>query len=223
MLGDGFSGDVVAKVAPPSAEEIGRLGRGSVLIGFLAAAHRAETAQALADAGVTCFAMEAIPRITRAQSMDALSSQATVAGYRAALIAAQELPPLLPDAHDRGRHGPPGQGAGARRRRGRPPGDRHRAPARRGGLGLRRALGGEGADRVARRAVPRARHGPRGRRGRGRLRAAAHRRGAAAPARALAEAIGKIDAVDLDRRGPRPPRAAARDRAGRQEHEARAR
>ena len=52
--------------------------------------------RALADAGVTSFAMEAIPRITRAQSMDALSSQATVAGYRAALIAAQELPRFFP-------------------------------------------------------------------------------------------------------------------------------
>src|SRR5918992_899980 len=88
-LGDGFSGEVVAKVAPPSPEEIGRLGRGSVLIGFLAPLTAADTARALADAGVTSFAMEAIPRITRAQSMDALSSQATVAGYRAALLAAQ--------------------------------------------------------------------------------------------------------------------------------------
>ena len=52
--------------------------------------------RALADAGVTSFAMEAIPRITRAQSMDALSSQATVSGYRAALIAAQELPRFFP-------------------------------------------------------------------------------------------------------------------------------
>jgi H+-translocating NAD(P) transhydrogenase subunit alpha len=95
-LGDGFSGQVVAKVAPPSAEEIGRLGRGSVLIGFLAPLTAAETVRGLAEAGVTSFAMEAIPRITRAQSMDALSSQATVGGYRAALIAAQELPRFFP-------------------------------------------------------------------------------------------------------------------------------
>jgi len=94
--GDGFSGEVVAKVAPPSAEEIGRLGRGSVLIGFLQPLTAGETVRALADAGVTSFAMEAIPRITRAQSMDALSSQATVSGYRAALIAAQELPRFFP-------------------------------------------------------------------------------------------------------------------------------
>src|SRR5215208_3566579 len=94
--GDGFSGDVVAKVAPPSSEEIGRLRRGSVLIGFLQPLSATETVRALADAGVTSFAMEAIPRITRAQSMDALSSQATVTGYRAALIAAQELPRFFP-------------------------------------------------------------------------------------------------------------------------------
>jgi NAD(P) transhydrogenase subunit alpha len=95
-VGDGFGGEVVAKVAPPTAEEIGRLRRGQVLIGFLAPLTAAETARRLAEAGVTSFAMEAIPRITRAQSMDALSSQATVAGYRAALIAAQELPRFFP-------------------------------------------------------------------------------------------------------------------------------
>jgi H+-translocating NAD(P) transhydrogenase subunit alpha len=95
-MGEGFSGEVVAKVAPPSADEIGRLGRGTVLIGFLAPLTASDTVRGLADAGVTSFAMEAIPRITRAQSMDALSSQATVAGYLAALIAAQRLPRFFP-------------------------------------------------------------------------------------------------------------------------------
>jgi NAD(P) transhydrogenase subunit alpha len=95
-VGDGFGGEVVAKVAPPTAEEIGRLRRGQVLIGFLSPLTAADTVRGLAEAGVTSFAMEAIPRITRAQSMDALSSQATVAGYRAALIAAQELPRFFP-------------------------------------------------------------------------------------------------------------------------------
>ena len=95
-VGDGFEGEVVAKVAPPTAEEIGRLRRDQVLVGFLAPLTAADTVRALAGAGVTSFAMEAIPRITRAQSMDALSSQATVAGYRAALIAAQELPRFFP-------------------------------------------------------------------------------------------------------------------------------
>jgi H+-translocating NAD(P) transhydrogenase subunit alpha len=94
--GVGFSGDVVAKVGTPTPEEIGRLRPGAVLIGFLQPVTSAETTRALAEAGVTAFAMEAIPRITRAQSMDALSSQATVAGYRAALIAAQELGRFFP-------------------------------------------------------------------------------------------------------------------------------
>jgi NAD(P) transhydrogenase subunit alpha len=92
----GFSGDVVVKVAPPSSAEIGKLGRDSVLIGFLQPLTNGDTAKALASAGVTSFAMEAIPRITRAQAMDALSSQATIGGYRAALIAAEELPRFLP-------------------------------------------------------------------------------------------------------------------------------
>ncbi|MFN2616802.1 MAG: Re/Si-specific NAD(P)(+) transhydrogenase subunit alpha [Thermoleophilaceae bacterium] len=93
---EGLAGDVVLKVAPPTADEIGRLRQGAVLIGFLQPLTAPDTAQALAGAGVTSFAMEAIPRITRAQSMDALSSQATVAGYRAGLIAAQELPRFFP-------------------------------------------------------------------------------------------------------------------------------
>jgi NAD(P) transhydrogenase subunit alpha len=88
--------DVVVRISPPSSEEIARLDRGTVLVGFLQPLTATETVRALADAGVTAFAMEAIPRISRAQSMDALSSQATVAGYRAALIAAQELGRFFP-------------------------------------------------------------------------------------------------------------------------------
>jgi NAD(P) transhydrogenase subunit alpha len=94
--GAGFSGEVVVKVAGPSADEIGRLREGQVLIGFLQPLTGAETVRALAQAGVTSFAMEAIPRITRAQSMDALSSQATVGGYLATLLAARELPRFFP-------------------------------------------------------------------------------------------------------------------------------
>ncbi|MGE5636833.1 MAG: NAD(P)(+) transhydrogenase (Re/Si-specific) subunit alpha, partial [Nocardioidaceae bacterium] len=85
----GLSGDVVAKVAAPTADEIASLKQGAVVIGFLQPLTNSETVRALADAGVTSFAMESIPRITRAQSMDALSSQATVAGYAASLIAAR--------------------------------------------------------------------------------------------------------------------------------------
>ena len=93
---DVWGADVVAKVRAPSPEEIGRMRDGGVVIGFLAPLTDPDTTRALADAGVTSFAMEAIPRITRAQSMDALSSQATVAGYRAVLIAAVEMGRFFP-------------------------------------------------------------------------------------------------------------------------------
>jgi proton-translocating NAD(P)+ transhydrogenase subunit alpha len=93
---DAWGAEVVAKVAPPTANEIGRLKRGQVLIGHLAPLTSPETNAALASAGVTSFAMEAIPRITRAQAMDALSSQANVAGYAAALLAAREAGRFFP-------------------------------------------------------------------------------------------------------------------------------
>ena len=88
--------DVVVKVAPPSAEEVVRLGGESVLIGFLQPLTNAEGVRALAAAGVTAFALEAVPRISRAQSMDALSSQSNIAGYRAALMGAQEMGRFYP-------------------------------------------------------------------------------------------------------------------------------
>jgi NAD(P) transhydrogenase subunit alpha len=91
-----WQSDVVVKVAPPSAEEVVRLGRESVLIGFLAPLTNAEGVRALAASGATSFALEAVPRISRAQSMDALSSQSNVAGYRAALIGAQEMGRFYP-------------------------------------------------------------------------------------------------------------------------------
>jgi NAD(P) transhydrogenase subunit alpha len=88
--------DLVVKVAAPSGEEIVRLGSDSVLIGFLGPLTNGEGVRAIAAAGVTSFAMEAVPRISRAQSMDALSSQANIAGYRSALIGAQELGRFYP-------------------------------------------------------------------------------------------------------------------------------
>ena len=95
-IGGPEGADVVVRVTPPSSEDIERLPSGSVLIGFLAPLTSPDTSRALASAGVTAFAMEAIPRISRAQSMDALSSQASVAGYRSALIGAQELGRFFP-------------------------------------------------------------------------------------------------------------------------------
>jgi proton-translocating NAD(P)+ transhydrogenase subunit alpha len=91
-----YAAPMVVKVAPPSREEIGRLHEGGVLVGFLQPLSNGEGIRALAEAGVTSFALESIPRISRAQSMDALSSQSNVAGYRAALIGAQELGRFYP-------------------------------------------------------------------------------------------------------------------------------
>lgn len=91
-----WQSDIVAKVAPPTAEETVRLGRDSVLIGFLAPLTNADGVRALAASGATAFALEAVPRISRAQSMDALSSQSNIAGYRAALIGAQEMGRFYP-------------------------------------------------------------------------------------------------------------------------------
>jgi H+-translocating NAD(P) transhydrogenase subunit alpha len=95
-IGDPWDSDVVAKVAAPSAEEAGRLREGQVLIAFLSPLTDAEGIERLSVRGVHGFALESIPRITRAQPMDALSSQATVAGYKGALVAADSLPRFFP-------------------------------------------------------------------------------------------------------------------------------
>jgi NAD(P) transhydrogenase subunit alpha len=87
---------MVLRVGRPSDDEIKQLKSGTVLIGTLGALSNPKLAQALAAAGVTAISMDAIPRITRAQSMDTLSSQATVAGYKAVLIAAERLPKFFP-------------------------------------------------------------------------------------------------------------------------------
>jgi H+-translocating NAD(P) transhydrogenase subunit alpha len=86
----------VVRVAPPTAEEVERVARGAVLIGFLSPLTDTEGIARLRARGVVAFAMESIPRITRAQSMDALSSQATVAGYKAVLLAADRSPKMFP-------------------------------------------------------------------------------------------------------------------------------
>src|SRR5215203_407524 len=95
-LGDPWSADLVAKVRKPAADELGRLRDGQVLIGFLQPLTDPEGVEQLASRSVTAFAMESIPRITRAQPMDALSSQATVSGYKAVVLAADRLPKFLP-------------------------------------------------------------------------------------------------------------------------------
>jgi NAD(P) transhydrogenase subunit alpha len=87
---------IVAGVATPSADVVGRMAQGTVVIGFLEPLTDIEGIARLRDRGILGFAMESIPRITRAQSMDALSSQATVGGYKAVVLAADRVPRLFP-------------------------------------------------------------------------------------------------------------------------------
>lgn len=88
--------DVLLKVQPPTVEEVALLRQGAVVIGFMQAHQRHDEVRALRDRGVTSFAMEFVPRISRAQSMDALSSQAAIAGYKAVLIGANTLDKFFP-------------------------------------------------------------------------------------------------------------------------------
>jgi H+-translocating NAD(P) transhydrogenase subunit alpha len=88
--------DVLLAVQPLAPDQIRQLRRGSVVVGFMQAHARFEEVQLLRDSGITSFAMEFVPRISRAQSMDALSSQAAIAGYKAVLIAANELEKFMP-------------------------------------------------------------------------------------------------------------------------------
>jgi NAD(P) transhydrogenase subunit alpha len=88
--------DLVLKVQPPTPEEVARLKSGAVLISFVYPVANRAVADALAARNVSTLAMELVPRITRAQAMDALSSQSTVAGYKAVLLAAAHSPRMFP-------------------------------------------------------------------------------------------------------------------------------
>ena len=94
--GDLAQAAVVARVAPPSVEEVGALSPDTVLFTFVAPHRNLEVVAALKEARITTLAMELVPRISRAQSMDALSSQANIAGYRAVITAAYELDKYFP-------------------------------------------------------------------------------------------------------------------------------
>lgn len=87
---------VLLKVQPPTPDEIAALATGAIAIGFMQAHSQLPVVNQLAMRGITSFAMEFVPRISRAQSMDALSSQAAIAGYKAALIAADTLDKFFP-------------------------------------------------------------------------------------------------------------------------------
>lgn len=97
VSGDVLSGaDVVLSVQPLSAAQMSKLKKGSVTISFLSPTTAVDSIDAAASAGVTAFSLELVPRISRAQSMDALSSQALCAGYRAALVGAELSPRFFP-------------------------------------------------------------------------------------------------------------------------------
>jgi NAD(P) transhydrogenase subunit alpha len=90
------SADVLLVVQPLGVEQIKQLKASAVVIGFMQPHARAAEVRALKERGITSFAMELVPRISRAQSMDALSSQAAIAGYKAVLIAANQLQKFMP-------------------------------------------------------------------------------------------------------------------------------
>ncbi len=88
--------DVIVRIGRMAVSDVSRMRPGQAVVGWVYPLTDSELVQALADAGVTAFGMESVPRVTRAQVMDALSSQATVAGYKAVLIAADTLPKFFP-------------------------------------------------------------------------------------------------------------------------------
>jgi H+-translocating NAD(P) transhydrogenase subunit alpha len=90
------AGQIVLKIQPPTPEETGWMKPGTVVVALMNSSRNLDRVAKMRDAKVTAFAMELLPRITRAQSMDVLSSQATVAGYRATLIGAELSPKFLP-------------------------------------------------------------------------------------------------------------------------------
>jgi hypothetical protein len=146
---------LILRVTPPSPEEIAALPEGSVLIGLLKPFEDKARLAALNARKITAFALELLPRISRAQSMDALSSQGFLRRLPVRPDRRRPLHQVLPDADHRRRHHPPGACASHRRRRRRPAGHRHLQAPRRHGRSLRRALRRPRADRIARRQVRR--------------------------------------------------------------------
>jgi NAD(P) transhydrogenase subunit alpha len=96
LVSDAYESDGVVKVRKPTDDEVAKLRDGELLIGFLEPLTDGAGIERLASRGVVAFAMESIPRVTRAQPMDALSSQSTVSGYKAVLLAAERLPKFFP-------------------------------------------------------------------------------------------------------------------------------
>ena len=202
------------QLAAEGLDELAGLKPGTTLVAILGALQNRADVEAYAKAGLTTFSMELIPRITRAQSMDVLSSQANLAGYKAVIEAATEYRPCLSDDDDRGRHHSAGARHGHGRRRRRPAGDRHRPPPGRHRLRLRRARGRQGTGRKPGRLVHRGRC--RGRqigRDRRRLRQGNERGLPAPPARQDPRGAEEGRYRDLHRADPGQEGAGAGDRA----------
>ncbi len=98
------SAAVIVKLQPPTLGEVTGMAPGTVVVAVMNPGRNLDRIAKMRDQKVTSFALELLPRITRAQSMDVLSSQATVAGYQAVLFGVQPLPEVPPDADDRRRH-----------------------------------------------------------------------------------------------------------------------
>ena len=131
-----------AAVRRPTPAEIGEAPEGATLVSMLGVEPVDPLLPALAARRLTLLGLERVPRITRAQSMDVLSSQATVAGYKAVLARGGRARQAAPDAHHRRRDAGSGEGAGAGRGGRGAPGHRHGAAARGGGGRLRRPARG---------------------------------------------------------------------------------
>ncbi len=159
LIGDPWQADIVLKVNAPSKDEIDRLPEGATLVSLIAPALNPELVDDLARRPITALAMDAVPRISRAQSLDVLSSMANIAGYRAVDGGGARLRPVLHRPGHRGRQGAARQGAGGRRGRGRARRDRRGLQPRRDRAGHRPAARGGRAGALAGRGVPRRRGG----------------------------------------------------------------
>ncbi len=131
--------DVVLCVQPPALEVVDAMKEGAILVCFVYADNEPALVKRLLARKITCFAMERVPRITRAQAMDALSSQSALAGYYAVALGMTHLARVLPKITSAAGVDRPGQGAGDGAGRRRPGSHGHGAPARRRGRRLRRA------------------------------------------------------------------------------------
>jgi NAD(P) transhydrogenase subunit alpha len=120
--------EFIFAVQPPSAEQVVQMKEGSILLASLLPMKNHDVVKQLKDRKITAFSTDAIPRTTRAQSMDTLSSMANIAGYKACNHRRRPFSQVLPDVHDRGRHGVRRQGLHHRCRCGRLTGDRDGPP-----------------------------------------------------------------------------------------------